>query len=129
MNTFRSYKYINKYEEEYLENILEEPVIEPRSANGESQAAMQSQKVGIGKDDKCAEGDSLPLCYSSFELIQHMIKASKQNKKEMEMTQTRSLCKKEEDKKNQPGDSSYATSILEICIKGQAMKIDVAASK
>ena len=34
------------------------------------------------------------------------------------MTQTRSLCKKEEDKKNQPGDSSYATNILEICSKG-----------
>ena len=36
----------------------------------------------------------------------------------MEMAQTRSLCKNEEDTKNQPGDSSYATNILEICSKG-----------
>ena len=64
-------------EEEYPWAILEEPVIEPRPANGENQATMQSQKVGTGKDDKCAEGDNLPLFYSSFELIRHMIKASK----------------------------------------------------
>ena len=67
----------DEYEEEYLEAILEEPVIEPRFANGDNQAAMQSQKVEIGKDGKCTEGDNLPLCYSSFELIRHMIKASK----------------------------------------------------
>ena len=42
--------------EEYLEAIPEESVIEPRSANGENQAAMQSEKVGTGKDDKCVEG-------------------------------------------------------------------------
>ena len=36
----------------------------------------------------------------------------------MEMAQTRNLCKKEEDKKNQPSVSSYATNILEICSKG-----------
>ena len=47
-----------------------------------------------------------------------MIKASKKKQKEMEMAQTRSLCKNEEDTKNQLGDSSYATSILEICSKG-----------
>ena len=67
----------DEYEEEYLGAMPKQPVIEPRFANGENQAAMQSQKVGIGKDDKCAEGDSLPLCYSSFELVQHMFKASK----------------------------------------------------
>ena len=67
----------DEYEEEYLEAIPKELVIEPRSTNGENRAAMQSQKVETGKDDKCAEGDSLPLCYSSFELIWHMIKTSK----------------------------------------------------
>ena len=65
------------YEEEYLEFIPKELAIEPRYANGENQAAIQSQKVEIGKDGECAGGDSLPLCYSSFELIRHMIKASK----------------------------------------------------
>ena len=71
----------DEYEEEYLEAIPKEPVIEPSSAKGENQVAIQSQKVETGKDGKCAEGDSLPLCYSSFELIWHMIKISKQKKK------------------------------------------------
>ena len=47
-----------------------------------------------------------------------MIKASKKNQKETKMAQTRILCKKEEDKKNQLGDSSYDTNILEIRSKG-----------
>ena len=53
----------DEYEEEHLEVIPKDPVIEPRSANGENQAAIQSQKVEKGKDDKCDEDDSLPLCY------------------------------------------------------------------
>ena len=68
----------DEYEEEYLEAIPEEPVIEPRYANGENQATIQSHKVEMGRDEEGTKGDSLPLCYSSFELIQHMIKASKQ---------------------------------------------------
>ena len=72
----------DEYEEEYLGDIPEEPVIEPWSANGENQAAIQSQKVETGKYGKCVEGDSLPMCYSSFELIRHMIKASKKKQKE-----------------------------------------------
>ena len=59
----------DEYEEEYLGAIPKEPIIEPRSANGENQAAMQSQKVETGKDGEYVGGDSLPLCYSSFELI------------------------------------------------------------
>ena len=61
----------------YEEAIPKEPIIEPRSANGENQATIQIQKVETGEDGECARGDSLPLCYSSFELIRHMIKASK----------------------------------------------------
>ena len=56
----------DEYEEEYLEVIPKKPAIEPRSSNGENQAAIQSQRAEIGKDNKCAEGDGLPLCYSSF---------------------------------------------------------------
>ena len=59
----------NEYEEDYLEAISKEPAIEPRYANGENQVAIQTQKVETTKDGKCAEGDRLPLCYSSFELI------------------------------------------------------------
>ena len=71
----------NEYEEEYLQVTPKEPAIEPRSANGENKVAIQSQRADIGKDNKCAEGDSLPLCYSSFELIRHKIKASKRKHK------------------------------------------------
>ena len=56
----------DEYEEEYLEGIPKEPAIEPWYASGENQAAIQSQRDEIGKDNKCAEGDTLPLCYSSF---------------------------------------------------------------
>ena len=56
----------NKYEEEYSKAIPEEPIIELRSTDGENQIAMQGQRVEIGKNDKCAGGDSLLLCYSSF---------------------------------------------------------------
>ena len=54
----------DEYEEEYLEGIPKEPYIQPWSASGENQAAIQSQRDEIGKDNKCAEGGSLPLCYS-----------------------------------------------------------------
>ena len=53
--------------------MLDEP------ANEQNQYAMQSQKVEVGKDDKGTGGDSLPLCYASFELMWYMIKASKKN--------------------------------------------------
>ena len=56
----------DEYEEEYLKVIPKEPAIEPRSSNGENQAAIQNQRAELGKDNKCAEGDSMPLCYSSF---------------------------------------------------------------
>ena len=108
----------NEYEEECLQNIPDEPAIEVKPADERNQDAMQSQQVETGKDDRGIGGDSLPLCYASFEIRRHMIKASKQKQKETEMAQTRSLCKKEEDKKNQLGDSSYATNILEIYSKG-----------
>ena len=72
----------------------------------------------MGKDDKGIGGDSLPFFYASFELIRHMIKDSKKNQKEMEMVQTRSLYKKEDDKKNQPGDSPHATNTLGIGSEG-----------
>ena len=39
---------------------------------------IQSQKAEKRKDSECAEGDYLPLCYSSFELLRQRLKASKQ---------------------------------------------------
>ena len=54
---------------------------------------MQNKEVEVRKDDEGTEGDSLPLCYASFELIRHIIKASKQKKKETEVAQAKNLCK------------------------------------
>ena len=87
------------YEQEYLEAIPKDLVIEPRSANEENQVAIQSQKVETRKDGECARGDSLPLCYSSFELIRHMVKSSIQKQKEEEMAWARRPYKKEDDEK------------------------------
>ena len=92
----------DEYEEEYMEAILEKLVIEPRFANVENKAAIQIQKVEIGKHGECAGGDSLPLCYSSFELIWHMIKASKQKHKLEDMVHSIDLCGTEDDKEEQP---------------------------
>ena len=50
----------------------------------------------MGKDNRGTGGDSLPLCYASFELIRHMVKASKKNHKEMEVMQARSLYRNED---------------------------------
>ena len=86
------------YEEDYLEVIPKEPAIEPRSSNGENQAAIQSQKDEKGKDDKCVEGDSLPLHDSSFELIRRRIKSFKRKQKLEDMVHSIDLCGTKNDK-------------------------------
>ena len=45
------------------------------------------------KDDEGTGGDSLPLCYASFELIRHILKASKKKKKETGVVQAEKLYK------------------------------------
>ena len=102
--------------DEYEEHIPEESVIEPRYSNGENQAAIQSQKVETGKDGKCVKGDSLPLCYSSFELIRHMIKTSKQKQKLEDLVHSRNLCGKEDDKEEQSCNPSLFIDTLGICV-------------
>ena len=71
----------DEYKEEYLQNIPDEPTVEMTPSNERNQNAMQNQKGRVRKDDEGIEGDILPLCYASFELIHHIIKASKQRKK------------------------------------------------
>ena len=68
----------DEYEEEYFQNIPDDPAVEINPADEKIQDAIRDQKVEAGKDDKGIGGDSLALCYTSFELIRHMIKASKQ---------------------------------------------------
>ena len=71
----------DEYEEEYLHIVPQKLAIEPRPADGEDQDAMRNQEVKVEKGNKDTKGDNLPLCYASFELIWHMIKASNKNKK------------------------------------------------
>ena len=59
----------DEYEEEYLQNIPEQPAVETNPADEENQDEMRIQKVEAGKDDKGTGGDSLPLFYAYFKLI------------------------------------------------------------
>ena len=71
----------DEYEEEYLQAVPKKLAIELGPNDGEDQDAMQSWEVKAEKGDNGTEGDNLPLCYASFELIWHMIKASKKKQK------------------------------------------------
>ena len=42
----------DEYEEEYLQNIHDEPAVETNPSDEKNQDAMQSRKVEAGKDDK-----------------------------------------------------------------------------
>ena len=59
----------DEYEEEYLQNVPDELAIETTPFDERNQDSMQNQKVETGKDEESTRGDSLPLCYASFELI------------------------------------------------------------
>ena len=45
------------------------------------------------KDDEGTRGDSLPLCYASFEFIRHIINTSNQKQKETGVVQAENLYK------------------------------------
>ena len=49
--------------------------VNSRPVSEENMTVIQSQK-----DSESAEGDCLPLCYSSFELLRQRLKASKKNR-------------------------------------------------
>ena len=89
----------DEYEEEYPWVVLEKLAIELGPTDGENQDAIRSQEDKADKGDKGIEGDILPLCYASFELIRHIIKACKQKQKEGEMVPSRDLYRKEDGKK------------------------------
>ena len=86
----------DEYEEEYLQTIPSELVVELDPVDAENQDAMRSRKVKAEEGDKGTGGDILPLCYASFELIRHIVKASKQKKKETEVAQAKNLYRNED---------------------------------
>ena len=70
----------DEYEDQYLDVVPKNLAINfviSRPVSEENRTVIQIQKDEKRKDSECAEGDCLPLCYSSFELIRQMLKASK----------------------------------------------------
>ena len=67
----------DEYEDECWDFIPKKPAIKSRYVSEEKLIVIQSQKAEKIGGNKCVEGDSLPLCYSSFELIRQGLKASK----------------------------------------------------
>ena len=49
--------------------------------NEKNSIAIQGQKDENREDSGCVQSDSFPLCYASSELLRHMLKISKQEKK------------------------------------------------
>ena len=80
-----------------------------------NKAAIQSQKAEKGKDDKCTEGDSLPLCYSSFELIRCKLKASKWKQKLKDMVHSIELFGTKYYKEEQSCSPSPLIDTLGVC--------------
>ena len=67
----------DEYEDECMDFVPTKPAMESRSISKEKLTMIQSQKDEKIGGGECAEGGSLPLCYSSFELIRQRLKASK----------------------------------------------------
>ena len=91
----------DEYEDEYLDVIPKKPAIKSRSISEEKLTLIQSQKAEKVEDNECAGGDSLPLCYSSFELIRQRLKASKQRHKFEDMENFINFLEVEDDEDEQ----------------------------
>ena len=68
----------DEYEDKYLDVVPKKPAVNSSYVSEENMIVTQSQKAEKIKDNECVEGDNLPFCYSSFELIRKRLKSSKQ---------------------------------------------------
>ena len=71
----------DKCERDYLDVMSKKAAIDfvsSRPVNEENSITIQGQKDENREDSECAKSDSFPLCYSSFELLRHMLQISKQ---------------------------------------------------
>ena len=71
------------------QKILQRPAVDfvsSRSVNEENSIEIQVQEAENIDDSECAEGDSLPLCYASFELLRYICKIPKKAQKLDDMT-------------------------------------------
>ena len=70
----------NKCEEDYLDDVPKKTVVDFVSlvpVSEENIITIQGERDENKEDSECVESDCLPLCYSSFELLRHMLKISK----------------------------------------------------
>ena len=63
--------------DEYEDVVPKKLAVNSRSFSEENMIVIRGQKAEKREDNECVEGDSLPLCYSSFELLRQRLKASK----------------------------------------------------
>ena len=75
--------------------------VNSRPMSEENMTVIRSQKFEKIEDNECARGDSLPLCYSSFELIRQRLKASKHKQKVEDMVHFMNLFEIEDDEDEQ----------------------------
>ena len=71
------------------QQFLQRPTIyflTSRPINEENSIAIQGQKVENREYCECAESDSFPLCYASFEFLRYIHKISKKAQKLDDMT-------------------------------------------
>ena len=96
----------DEYEDEYLEVIPKKTSIKSRSPSKEKSTVIQSQKAEKIEENQHAEGDNLPLFYSSFELIRQRLKASKQKQEVEDMVHFMNLFEIEDDEDEQSSSLS-----------------------
>ena len=105
----------DEYEDECLDVIPTKPTMESRSISEEKLTIIQSQKDEKIEDNEYAKGDSLPLCYSSFELIRQRLKASKQKHKFEDMVHFMNLFEIEDDEDEQSCSPSQLMDRSVVC--------------
>ena len=71
----------DEYEEDCLDVMPKKPAVDFVSSgpvNEENSIAIQGQRAENREDSECAGSGNLPLSYSSFELLRHILQIAKQ---------------------------------------------------
>ena len=108
----------DEYLDEYLDVVPKKPAINfvnLRPVSEENLTIIRSQKNEKIKHSECVERGSLPLCYSSFELIRQRLKASKQKQKFEDMENLMNFLEVEDDEDEQSCSQSQLMEKLVVC--------------
>ena len=104
--------------DEYEDVVPKKPAINfvnSRHVSEENMTVIQSQKDKRRKDSECAEGDCLPLFYSSFELLRKRLKASKQKESFEDMENFMNLLEVEDEEDEQSCSQSQHVEKSVVC--------------